>query len=48
MEVEEKTISERNTTKFSGPKPWINCVRPGNNSCAHPSSCSRTNKCHYS
>lgn len=31
----------------SGPKPWITCARPGLN-CAHPTGCSRNNKCYYS
>jgi len=34
--------------KAAGPKPWITCVRPGNSSCAHPTTCTKNNKCHYS
>ena len=41
-------ITEKLKIDAAGPKPWINCVRPGNPSCAHPMTCTKNNKCHYS
>jgi hypothetical protein len=44
----ETIINKTKKIKAAGPKPWITCVRPGNNSCAHPTTCSKNNKCYYS
>ena len=46
--MESKIIKQKERINAGGPKPWITCVRPGNSSCAHPTTCSKNNKCHYS
>lgn len=42
--IEGAFISQKGGAETKGK---ITCVRPGNNSCAHPSTCSRLNKCYY-
>lgn len=44
----ETIINKTKKIKAGGPKPRITCFRPGNNSCAHPTTCSKNNKCYYS
>ena len=48
LTVVMETQTDELTIEAAGPKPWINCVRPGNPSCAHPMTCTKNNKCHYS
>tara|TARA_Y100000385_G_C12928579_1_gene565772 strand:- start:501 stop:638 length:138 start_codon:yes stop_codon:yes gene_type:complete len=44
----ETIINKTKKIKAGGPKPWITCVRSGNNSCAHPTTYSKNNKFYYS
>lgn len=33
--------------KMVNPPPGVRCKRPGNSSCAHPTTCAKLGRCHY-
>ncbi len=38
---------KKNQLLFTAAPPGVKCVRPGNPSCAHPTTCSKNKKCYY-
>ncbi|MEN9399150.1 MAG: hypothetical protein RL632_251 [Bacteroidota bacterium] len=42
-----KKIKFTKTVKMVSPPPGVRCKRPGNPSCAHPTTCAKLARCYY-
>ena len=49
METKTKTLKSTLTRiiKMVNPPPGVRCKRPGNPSCAHPTTCAKLGRCYY-
>ena len=50
MENKIKTQKKFNvikSIKMVSPPPGVRCTRPGNSSCAHPTTCAKLGRCFY-
>ncbi len=43
----ERNLDIIKKIKMVSPPPGVKCARPGNSSCAHPTTCAKSGRCYY-